>query len=78
LGFTKTLKKADAEAIADKKGKIKELLLGVEIFNLLNINNKASLLWVRTTSSQTYQTNELAVPNYLTSRRINVKLSVSL
>ena len=75
LGFTKTLKKINAEDITQKKNKLKELLLGLEIFNLLNINNKASLLWIRTTSSQTYQTNEVAVPNYLTSRRLNVKIS---
>lgn len=41
----------------------------VEVFNLLNINNTVSYLWLRDVDDVQY-----AVPNYLTGRRLNVKL----
>lgn len=50
----------------------KELLLGIDFFNLFDIQNTISYFWVKDTQSR-----DLAVPNYLTSRRINVRLSVS-
>jgi hypothetical protein len=43
----------------------------VEVFNLLNINNTVSYLWLKDVDNVQY-----AVPNYLTSRRINVKLLI--
>ncbi|MNK04124.1 TonB-dependent Receptor Plug Domain protein [compost metagenome] len=43
----------------------------VEVFNLLNINNTVSYLWLRDMDDVQY-----AVPNYLTSRRLNLKLVV--
>jgi hypothetical protein len=43
----------------------------VEVFNLLNINNTVSYLWLRDMDNVQY-----AVPNYLTSRRLNLKLVV--
>lgn len=41
----------------------------VEVFNLLNIDNTVSYLWLKDVDNVQY-----AVPNYLTGRRINVKL----
>lgn len=41
----------------------------VEVFNLLNINNTVSYLWLKDVDNVQY-----AVPNYLTGRRINLKL----
>ncbi len=76
LGFSKTIKKKGVE----NRGifsRLDEFVLGVEVFNLLNINNKSSYLWVRTVNNQSNEINEVAVPNYLTSRRINVKCSFS-
>ncbi len=40
-----------------------------EVFNLLNINNTVSYLWVRDVSN-----NQYAVPAYLTSRQLNLKI----
>lgn len=51
--------------------KIKEATLNVEVFNLFQINNTISYLWIKDVSNRLY-----AVPNFLTSRRINVKLLV--
>ena len=48
---------------------IRSLWLGVDIFNLLNISNVNSYYWVTDTRN-----NQFAVPNYLTSRQINVRL----
>jgi hypothetical protein len=43
--------------------------LSLEVFNLLKVQNQASNTWVKTIFKQQY-----AVPNYLTSRRINLRL----
>ena len=44
---------------------------GIEVFNLFDFANTISYFWVRDTYGYHY-----AVPNYLTSRRINVKLTL--
>lgn len=45
--------------------------LSLEIFNLLQVQNVASNTWIKTVFNQQY-----AIPNYLTSRRINLRLRV--
>lgn len=50
---------------------LKNVWLGVDCLNLFGINNVNSYYWVTDVSSQQY-----AVPNYLTGRLINAKLSV--
>jgi hypothetical protein len=50
---------------------IESAWLGVEVFNLLEINNTVSYIWVQDVSG-----NYVSVPNYLTPRRLNVKLSL--
>ena len=52
----------------------KELSLGFEIFNLFNNQNSITNTWVRDADSK----NEYAVPNYLTSRVLNLKLGLRL
>lgn len=49
----------------------KTLSLNLELFNLLDISNVNSYYWVTDVSNVQY-----AVPNYLTGRRLNVKLQV--
>ncbi len=51
---------------------IKDLSLSLEIFNLLNINNTVSYFWVTSNWGDMF-----AVPNYLTSRKINFKVSIA-
>jgi len=69
LGFSYLLKDAKKQ----HKGKLikgfKNIWISAEVFNLLQINNVISYLWVKDVSNRSY-----AVPNYLTSRQINVKL----
>jgi hypothetical protein len=55
---------------------IKDLWLNVEVFNLFGFNNMASYQWVRTVSNQEGFPNMVAVPNYLTGRMLNLRLSV--
>ncbi len=52
----------------------KELSLGFEIFNLFNNQNAITNTWVRDVDSK----NEFAVPNFLTSRVLNLRLRVRL
>ena len=50
---------------------IRNMWLGMDVFNLLGINNVNSYYWV----TDVYN-NQYAVPNYLTSRQINVRLLI--
>lgn len=52
--------------------KFDNIILSFEIFNLFGINNVISYRWVEDVEGRNY-----AVPNYLTSRRYNVKLNIS-
>ncbi len=52
--------------------KLKELNAGIEIFNLFNNQNSITNTWVRDVDSK----QQFAVPNFLTARRLNLKLSL--
>jgi len=49
----------------------KSIWLGVDVFNLLDISNVSSYYWVTDVNNIQY-----AVPNYLTRRQFNVRLSI--
>ena len=52
-------------------GSLKSVWLGVDVFNLLDISNVSSYYWVTDVNDIQY-----AVPNYLTRRQFNVRLSI--
>ena len=52
---------------------LRNVWLGVDAFNLLDINNVNSYYWVRDINNNNY-----AVPNYLTGRQINFRVLVEL
>ena len=54
-----------------KRNPIRNLWVGAECLNLFGINNVNSYYWITDVTGQQY-----AVPNYLTGRQINIKLSV--
>lgn len=54
-----------------KRNPIRNLWVGAECLNIFGINNVNSYYWITDVTGQQY-----AVPNYLTGRQINVKLSV--
>lgn len=51
----------------------KSIWLSAEVFNLLGINNTLSYLWIQDITARQY-----AVPNYLTTRQLNVKLVIKI
>jgi len=57
--------------------KVANLSVGVDIFNLFNFNNTVSYLWVQTLANQEGNSYRFAVPNYLTSRRVNVRVQMN-
>lgn len=57
----------------NKKNPLHNLWLGVECLNLFGINNVNSYYWITDVTGQQY-----AVPNYLTGRQLNFRISVDL
>lgn len=47
----------------------KSLWVGMEVFNLLQVNNTISYYWVKDVTGRSY-----AVPNYLTNRQLSIRL----
>ncbi|WP_242008616.1 TonB-dependent receptor [Flavobacterium glaciei] len=52
----------------------KELAIGLEIFNLFDNQNAITNTWVR----DVYSKNQFAIPNYMTTRVFNIKLTAKL
>jgi hypothetical protein len=78
IGFSKVIKREGAELGPKNPMRIFESIwISGEIFNLLGINNEASYLWIRTISDQQGIPGMFGVPNYLTGRRFNLKITVS-
>ena len=50
---------------------LKSVWISLEVFNLLGISNTVSYLWV-----EDFQNIQYAVPNYLTSRQLNLRVIV--
>lgn len=50
---------------------MKSAWVSLEVFNLLQINNTLSYVWISDVIGRSY-----AVPNYLTNRQLNVKLNI--
>ena len=70
IGFSKDI--LDSESLhkpALLAKYFKAIIIYAEIFNLLNINNTVSYLWITDINNYKY-----AIPNYLTSRQSNVRL----
>lgn len=77
IGFAKILKDDNVKGLGflQKGTWLKSLWIGAEIFNLFDFKNTISYLWVQTVSNQSQVSGIYAVPNYLTSRRFNVKIT---
>ena len=70
IGFSKDFmekKNKDNPMFLDKY--FESLIAYAEIFNMLNINNTVSYLWIKDVNN-----NQYAVPNYLTSRQFNFRI----
>jgi hypothetical protein len=77
IGFSKVIKReTDIWGEKNPLRFFESIWISGEIFNLLGIKNEASYLWVRTISDQRGIPGMFGIPNYLTGRRFNLKLSV--
>lgn len=79
IGFTASIYDKNRNKSMVKKDLkwLSSVYFGAEIFNLFNFSNTVSYLWVRTVGNQENQSGQYAVPNYLTSFRVNLKLAVT-
>ncbi len=72
IGFSKVL---IGERKIREEFSMKELVAGIELFNLADIRNTISYTWIRTVRNSEGETREYAVPNYLTGRMVNLRLT---
>lgn len=76
LGFSKeifsSIKDPDKSHFT---GNFRSLWIGAEIFNLLDIKNTISYFWLKTISSDPAVPGEFAIPNYLSGRRLNLRIT---
>ncbi len=72
IGFSKLLKSDEHDLPKGNPFRhFKSIWIALEVFNLLDINNTISYQWVTDIRDHQY-----AVPNYLSSRRLNLKLTL--
>ena len=69
IGFSAILKSENKRSRVNFMNVFNSAWLSIEVFNLLDINNTISYLWVSDIGGRQY-----AVPNYLTRRQVNLKL----
>ena len=75
IGFSALLlngEKRKAKKPTSFGGKFDKIWASFEVFNILGIKNTLSYRWIKDTEN-----NQWAIPNYLTSRRFNVKLQIT-
>jgi len=71
IGFIKVFKERGKDSKMKFLNSFETVWIGLEVFNLLEIRNTVSYLWVRDISTS----SQFAVPNYLTNRLLNLKLT---
>jgi hypothetical protein len=70
IGFSKQLKSENSKVKAKSPFRyFKSLWLTLEVFNLLQVNNTISYLWIKDVNDRQY-----AIPNYLTPRQLNIRI----
>lgn len=71
IGFSKQILAEDHDKQTFPLRYVKNMWASLEVFNLLQIRNTISYLWVKDVNNRQY-----GVPNYLTPRQLNLKLLV--
>lgn len=71
IGFSRVIKESDFISKNKFFNFFETATISAEIYNLLGIRNTGSYIWITDSSN-----NKYAVPNYLTSRLLNLKLSI--
>ena len=70
IGFSRTIKEPEFTSSNKFFNFFNTVTITAEIYNLLGIRNTGSYIWITDSSN-----NKYAVPNYLTSRLLNIKIS---
>ncbi len=73
IGFSALLLDKNRQRGDKMWSNIESLWAGIEVFNLLGVQNTISYLWVKDINNTQY-----AFPNYLTDRRINLRLIMKI
>jgi hypothetical protein len=76
IGFSKVIKDENRQSKFKIWNPFKTVLITGEIFNLFGVNNTISYLWIKTVSNLQQMPGMFAVPNYLTSRRFNIRFTL--
>ncbi len=71
IGFSKQLLGAPGQEKTGVLRHIKDLWISLEVFNLINLNNTVDYTWVQDVQGRYY-----GIPEFLTPRRLNLKLIV--
>ena len=72
VGFSKALINFNKKReLSSKRYSVSDAWIGLELFNLFDINNTISYYWISDIKNQMH-----AVPNYLTGRRVNLKMMI--
>lgn len=74
IGFSYVFADAKIRPKGGWMAKMKELSLGLEIFNMFNNQNAITNTWVR----DVYTKQQYGIPNYLTSRVFSIKLAAKI
>jgi hypothetical protein len=75
LGITKAIKSKNSSSASDGFLRyFEEITAGLEVFNLLDINNTVSYFWVKTVNNISGRSRQFAVPEYLTGRSLNIRI----
>lgn len=72
VGFSYTIIDQEKSQHNRQKSVFKELTLGVEVFNIFDVQNSMTNTWVR----DVYSKRQYAIPNYLSPRVFNVRMSM--
>ena len=62
----------DKKRIKKWQKRFKELSIGLEIFNMFDVQNSITNTWVR----DVYSKRQYSIPNYLTPRVFNVRVGM--
>jgi hypothetical protein len=73
IGVSRIIKRAKKKMIG-----LNDIWITLEVLNMLGVKNMASYDWVKTVDNNEGYRNQFAVPNYLTGRRFNFKISTKL
>lgn len=72
VGFSYVIVDGNKSYNAKWKNAFKELTIGVEVFNMFDVQNSITNTWVR----DVYSKRQYAIPNYLSPRVFNVRMSM--